>query len=143
MGPAPAAGSPAGLLFPTMSSKMGEAMRVVMTAMITRMAKRPSEMIPRWRLILMMISSMRPRASMRMPMPIDSRPEIPVARAARVQAAPLPSTAATSIAPHMPQRNQELSRPILVLRPVQVTDKRGEVKKAIGEGEEEQADCRE
>ena len=40
-----------------------------------------------------------------------------VARAASQQATPLPSTAATSTAPHISQRKPELSRPIFVFRP--------------------------
>ncbi len=102
---------------PTSRSKIGDAMSVVTTAMITSVAKSPSEMMPRCRPMLMMISSISPRAFMSVPMPSASRFEMPVARAASQQATPFPRIAATRTAPHISHRKPEFSRPIRVFRP--------------------------
>ncbi len=65
----------------------------------------------------MMMSSIKPRAFIKVPMPSASRWEMPVARAASQQATPLPRIAATKTAPHISQRKAELSNVILVLSP--------------------------
>jgi hypothetical protein len=67
---------------PTRRSNNGEAISVVTTAMMTSVAKSPSEIIPRWRPILMMINSINPRAFINVPMPSAWRFGTPVAHAA-------------------------------------------------------------
>src|ERR1017187_3717022 len=65
---------------------MGEAISVVTMAMMTSVAKRAGEIIPRWSPMLMMMSSINPRAFINVPMPSASRFEMPVMRAASQQA---------------------------------------------------------
>ena len=94
-----------GCAAPTSQSKMGEVMSVVTTAMMTSVAKSAGEMMPRWSPILMMISSISPRAFISVPMPSASRLRMPVARAASQQATPLPRIAAASTsAGHQPEK---------------------------------------
>jgi hypothetical protein len=64
-----------------------------------------------------MINSINPRAFIKIPIPIASLPEIPVALAASVHATHFPSTAATKTAPHIPHKNHEFSNPIFVFNP--------------------------
>ena len=92
-------------------------MSVVTTAMITSVAKSPSDMIPRCSPILITISSINPRAFISVPIPSASRLGMPVARAANQHATPLPRTAAINTAPHMAQRKPVFSKPIFVFKP--------------------------
>jgi len=87
-------------------------MSVVTTAIITSVAKSPSDMMPRWSPILIIISSINPRAFISVPMPSASRLGMPVARAAIQQATPLPRIAAINTAPHIAQRKLVLSKAI-------------------------------
>ena len=92
-------------------------MRVVITAMMASIAKISAEMMPFCRPMLMMISSMRPRAFMRTPMPMASRLEMPEARAAAQQATPLPTMAATSTAPARSHKYPVFRSPSRVFSP--------------------------
>ena len=92
-------------------------MSVVTTAMITKVANKPSEMMPRCRPMLMIINSIMPRAFINTPMPKASRFDIPDVRAANQHATHFPEMATSMTNPHMAHRNPESNNPMRVLSP--------------------------